>query len=506
MKKMRLFRDERGVAMITVILVAAVMTVVATTAATITITDFRSGKDDRKAAEALAYGESGVDRFMQQIRKYTWGHLNQAGCEEAPIDVPMGDLGSGRFYNAYLTVFNPQLAQADRLPNLNGWEPGSTTWDGTANSGAEVCTTRPDAPPPPGDAGEKAYFAITSVGEHPAARRVVRQVVTIGAMGLPIGLYADTVNVQGGTPTTLDISLVTPGNVEGREKLNFSGTDPYYKLGHFWSGLSMETPAPAAVHALGEIKCHKNYCGNDGVEHPAALECRANGLDNGQSQWDQSGGGGPLGSFSACAKWTGTPSGLPPTSLFTAEDLERARPKPNLDDQDYAALKQLAKSDGMYCTMGADGKGTCTKPTGSFSTNGTIQDGDLAGLGNTFIAFVDYPSNVDPFDTKSTLTWKAALGPCSDDKAVNRNVVIIVRNGSLDLTGKDEIVGAFLAPEGKIWMRGSGGIVKIHGTAIAKEIDFGGNAEVKLSECWVNNMPGAMLQIQPATWSEVDRG
>jgi hypothetical protein len=488
--------NQLGVAMVTVLFAGAALTVVSSAAAYVTIKEFRAGADDRRATEALAYAETGVDRLMLELRRGTfdWGRLNKAGCSEAPATVPEGDLGNQKLYNAYLTVYDP----AQPLIDVGGWQPGAPLWDSTLNSSTALCISRLAADPQ-----TPQLFAVTSTGEHPTATRVVRQIVKIGARGLPIGLYADNVNVQGGNPSVLDISLLTPGNVTNREKLVFTGLDPYYKLGHFWAGQSMTVPVPAAVHALGTISCRKIECGDDQVEHPTALECNAN--PSGQAQWDQSGGGGDLAGFAPCPAWAGSPLGPPPHSSFSLSEFEAASPKPKLDDQDYQNLEAAAKASGLYCVIGSSGSGTCTRAGTSFATNGTIQDADIAGLSKRFVAYVDFPASGDPFGVKATLTWKATVAPCDDDSAIRRSVVLVVRYGSLDLTGQGEMVGAFLAPEGQVWIRGVGGTVKVHGTTIAKKLDFGGNAEVINSACWVRNMPGGFLSYTPQAWSEVDR-
>ena len=62
-------KEETGIAMVIVLFVGAALTVVASTAAFVTIQDFRAGGDDRRAAEALSYAESGVERLMLQIRR-----------------------------------------------------------------------------------------------------------------------------------------------------------------------------------------------------------------------------------------------------------------------------------------------------------------------------------------------------------------------------------------------------------------------------------------------------
>ncbi|CAN5151281.1 hypothetical protein BH20ACT22_BH20ACT22_13010 [soil metagenome] len=499
---MKGMRSETGVAMVTVLLVGAVMTVVSSGAAYVTIREFQSGQNDRKASEALAFAESGVDRLLLELRRnpdLNWNRVSEAGCKYEPVALPKGNLGAQRSYRAYLTVYQPDFSGAARLPDLHTWTKAGDAWDPAWNDGEPLCTDTTRPGPLPGGPQVPQYFAITATGEHPTATRVVRQVVKIGARGMPIGLYAESVNVQGGNPTGTNISLVTPGDVNSRENLNFSGTDPYYKLGDFWDGQSMSVAAPAAVHARGSIYCRKQDCGNDTLEHPEALNCAFN---NGQSQWDQSSGGGSLTGLSKCPAWSGTPAGPPPYSSFSDADLANATPKPALTAQDYANLKESAKATGLYCAVGASY--ACTTPSGPYSTNGTIQS--VPGVGNNYVAYFDFPSSGDPFSSERLVTWKAAVGPCSLDATLTKSVIIVVRYGSLDLTGKDLIVGAFFAPEGQIWMRGSGGIVKIEGTAIAKRFDFGGNAQITLTDCWVKNLPGVgFLSVTPQTFSEVDR-
>lgn len=490
--------SERGVAMITVILVGAALTVVTSTAAVISIQDFRSGADDRRATEALAFAEAGVDRMLTELRRtdYGWERLNEAGCRLAPIAVPQGDLGSNRYYNAYLTVYtlNPTVAPADRLPVVGSWRPGDP-WS-TANDSRTVCTDHENVPPT-----RALLFAITSTGEHPTATRVVRQVVRISTRGLPIGMYADSVNVQGGTPRALSISLVTPGSISDRDNLAFSGLDPYYKMGHFWEGASMDEPAPASVHARGTINCNNSSCRARGNrEHPGPLNCDANGTANGQSRWDQSGLGGSLSGVASCPGY----AGLPPYSNFTEADLERSRPTPQLTPEDYALLKQAAQDRGLYCRQGTSGPASCTTPTSSF-TSSSLNIQSVAGVGNRYVAYFDFPSTGDPFANSREVVWSAAVSPCSDDPAVNKSVIIIVRYGSVQLSGQDEINGAFFVPEGRIWLRGQGGTFKVHGTMVAKQIDIGGNAEVLLSSCWVNNMSTLFLNVRALSWSEVDR-
>lgn len=498
---MKRLRSEAGVAMVTVLLVGAVMTVVSSGAAYVTIREFQSGQSDRKASEALAFAESGVDRLLLELRrnpKLNWNRVSEAGCKYEPVALPKGNLGDQRSYEAYLTVYHPDLAGAARLPALHTWTKDGDAWNASWNDGATLCTDTTRPGPEPGGPQVPQYFAITATGEHPTATRVVRQVVRIGARGFPVGLYAESVDVQGGHPTAKNVSLVTPGDVVSRENLSFTGTDAYYKLGDFWEGESMSIAAPAAVHARGSIYCKKQQCDNDLLEHPDPLNCA---FDNGQSQWDQSGGGASLSGLAKCPLWTGSPAGPPPYSSFSEADLARAAPKPRLTEQDYANLKESAKEFGLYCAV--DATYVCTTPSGPYSTNGNIQS--VPGVGNNYVAYFDFPSSGDPFSPQRTIQWKAEVAPCNLDPTLTHSVIIVVRYGSVSLTGGGTVVGAFFAPEGEISLRGTGSDVKIEGSAIAKKFDFGGNAQIELTDCWVKNLPIGYLGVTPETFSEVDR-
>lgn len=454
--------------MVTVLFVGGVLTVVVSTAALLAITEFHAGGDDRKAAEALGYAEAGVDRLMLELRRgsMTWGQIRTAGCESPALELPTGTLGNGTF-DAELIVYDPSATDpASRFPPT-------------------ACAAR-------GDATEPNFFAITSTGEHPAAKRVVRQVVRIGPGDIVIGVYGDRIDVNG-NGGVLQASLVTPGDVTGREKIGFSGLDPYYVLDDFYPGMG-DAPIPSAIHAVGTIYFVGG--GQTRQEHPPSPNCGANPRGTaGQSLWDGSGAGGPVAA--------GCPgqSGMPPTSLFTEEDLQRVAGEHTLPEQDYLALRNAAMSSGVYCA-GDSGNRTCTVNGQARNISGNINDSDLAGVPRNFVAFFDLPSSNDPFSPQNTVKWDAYIGPCSDDPLVNRSVTLVVRNGSLSMQSGSTITGAVLLPEGAF---DSQGTYETHGTVSAKQVRIRGGANLAMSECWVRNMPGPLLQIVPIHWSELDR-
>lgn len=487
---MQAFRDQRGVAMTTVLLVGAALSAVTSVAAFTTVQELRAGADDRKASEALSIAEAGVDRMLEYIRSGTvgWGHIRLAGCD----------------------ADHPVL----KLPSVQGWlDPAGVrrfdvelrVWDITP--GVDPCVGRSTDL----RSNQTLYFAITSTGYHPAATRVIRQLITIKPLNLPIGIYAEKASSRG-TPNMRNISLITPGNVTGRESIGFVGDDPYYTKGHFWPGISTTgstptQPVPAGVHAVGTIYL-KNENQANVVEHPpgAPLNCTANRSGTtGQSQWDQSGGGGDISTSTPCGGQS--PVAPPPRSLFTQADLAAVTPNPSLSDQDYLTLKQSAKRDGIYCFFPTAGGQQCTLLGASYTFGGTVTQTDVDRViakKRTFIAYFDYE---DPSKALSAneVHWKANVSPCDNRPAYHTSVIAIVRNGSMQVeaaAAPNFINGAFILPEGRFR---SSGNQTINGTIIAKEFDNTGNGTFSMDECWVNNMPGPFLDITPAQWMEVDR-
>ena len=474
----RMRGNEKGVAMVTVLLVGAVLTVAATTASFVAIQDLRASTDDRKASSALAYAEAGIDRIITMIRRgdMTWADFKGSGCPGYTLVERSGEIGDvGGRYEARILRFNPTATGTDRF--------------------APAAAACPAAiPSPRHDAAQ--YFVVESTGRQPLAKRVVRQVIKVSALGLPIGVFANSFELNG-TPNIQTVSVISDGDIVGRGKLAFVGTDPYYKMGDFWPSLSPTTGVPAAAHTLGAIYPKKN---SSSQEHTpgSPLNCEANdaaGATLGQSQWDQSGSGGTISTATPCDGQSAAP---PPTSKFTRADFERVAPRPALADQDYLTLRDAAKTTGIYCYVPTTGAKTCTKQGAPLAVNNNfnIGDGHLAGLPTNFVFYVEFQ---DPSRALTTneVKWGANVGPCGTESAV-----LIVRNGSWRMESNSVINGVLLLPEGNIDSQGSFDFI---GTIIAKSVAMNGGGTFTLNQCWLDNMPGPFLDVTPTAWSEVDR-
>jgi len=484
-------KNQRGVALMTVIFVAAALLVVSSTAAFVTVREFRAGTDDRKATEALAYAEAGVDRMIQHIRNsgtVTFGNLRQAGCAKAPITIPATSIGNGSFMVS-AWVYDPDGPDpVDKLATNHPRNAGASSF---------TCSNVPTTP------RATTYLAIESIGEHPAAKRVVQQVVEVRERGLPIGVSAESIEASG-TPQTIGISMVSDQKIIGRDKLTFTGTDPYYTVGDFWpdgpfpAGISASTPIPSAAHAVQGIYMKSNGTNWEFAGGPK--NCDANGA-GGQSLWDSDGVGSLSPQHSPITSGCTGQTGYPPDSYFTAED--RARIGPNaLDEADHRALKQAAKSYGIYCSIPPSGSATCTKQGVSYPYQSVWQDGDVTSLfAAGTLNFIVYFEFTGGTALGNRVKWKADVWGCNDDPDINRSAVIVVRNGGIDLENGAQVNGALLL-DGEFKYAGT---VFFNGTIVAKKFDISGNSTFSLDACWVKNIPGPFLNVTPKHWSELDR-
>ena len=346
---MRFRSDERGVALVTVLLVGASLTAVSSVAAFTTIKEFRSGSDDRKAAEALSYAESGLDRMISYLRSgvVNFNDMNNAGCNNRPaITLPTGIVGNGTF-DVFLTVYDPfATTDANKYPI----QP---------NLGA--CATRPTSPHrPDSDGGDQTYFIIESTGRHPDAVRVVRQVIAMEPIGLPIGIYANQITVQSAQHPIRTVSMVSETTITDRGNLSFIGNDPYYLMSDFYTGVtgrSLDELAPAAAHAAVGISVKKSADPEFTGGATGTQNCAANDTSGGavasQSLWDSDGSSGSGVITSTCAGQTGYPN----SSKFTAEQLTNFA-RPTLSEQDHQTLKEAAQATGVYCSLPGAGDPT----------------------------------------------------------------------------------------------------------------------------------------------------
>lgn len=502
---MKTIREERGIAMMTVMLVGAALTVVTTTAAILSVRGLRATSADGQSARAMAAAEAGLERLTLDVKNGTikLGAMREAGCATAPISLPPGTLGPGT-YDVALTIYEP--SQPKKVPD--------SPWS-ISNDTVSPCTNH-----------TSNLYAITATGTQGSGTRVVRQLLRVvpGKAKFPMGIYAEKIDANG-NPTMRNISVFTAGDLVGRGKISMSGIDENYTMKDVynqtlfptfsWSGgLNWDSKIPAAVHATGEI--YVKGANQRGREHPFSstqnVNCTANDTRNNgyslQSEWDGSACSGCSSSGTISADTCGGLPGYPPTARFTPDDLSRIAQVRNLTEDEYSNLKATAQSSGIYCNFDPSIPTSvqCSKAGVSGMRDETWSDGDLPTGTNQLVAYFDYPYSNNTSNNWITwsATWKAISGVMcnSTNPADNKSIVIVVRNGNFRLTGTAQVTGAVLVPEGDF---DSTGTPLLHGSVTARSFRVRGNATFESSACFANSLPSTSGEISPAGWMEVDR-
>lgn len=482
----RSMRDERGVALVTVLFVGAVMTVTVSAAAFIAVGEFRASNRDRGATTALALSEAGIDRTIQWIRsnEVSWRYIALSGCST------VGTVG-GVSYN---TV------------TLNG-QIGTGTYSTTITR-ADGCSPLPASVPNPRVAQR---MILTSTGctdntagaacPTAASKRVVRQAVSVTSQQLPVGVSASSIDMRG-SPAFIDMVVIARGIVNSRQNITTTGTDPFYTKSDFYPctgsmteasgqcftvGSVNDTGMPASVHSTDRIYSNPN--GRD--IHPPSPNC--------SYIWDGSATGTTI---------TGTQCGLgfpnrPPTALFTNADADRILQTPRLTEEDHLFYKNVAEQSGLYCSNYGSASQSCTRAgTTPVTVSGDINNGEVAGLGNYYVVYVEYPDGTDP--QRNMLGWSVnspgPIGTCTANSAGNTSVLVIVRNGGFQ--NNTNFFGAVFAEDGRYEI---GANLRFEGTVAAQFIRTRGSPTLCNSQTWVDNMPGVFIKVAPLQWSEVDR-
>jgi hypothetical protein len=501
---MSTLRNERGIAMMTVMLVGAALTVVTTTAAVLSVRGLRATSADGQSAKAMAAAEAGLERFMLEVKKGSvpMSSMTEAGCASPPVTLPPGTLGPGS-YNVALTIYEP--TQSKKVPDTP-WQIG--------NDDVAPCKFR-----------SSNMYAITATGTQGNGTRVVRQLLRIipGKAKFPLGIYAEKIDANG-NPVMRNISVFTAGDLVGRGKIAMSGTDDNYTMKDVynqsafptfaWSGgLNWDSNVPAAVHATGEI--YVKGANQRGREHPfsstQSVNCTANDTRPGtggyalQSEWDGSACSGCNNSGIISADTCGGLPGYPPTARFTQDDMNRIAQVRNLTEDEYSNLKTTAQASGIYCNF-ASTVNQCWRAGLAGAVDYNWATGDLPTGSNSLVAYFDFPysSNLSGNLITWSATWKAISGVMCNatNPADNKSVVIIVRNGNFHLAGTAQVTGAVIVPEGDF---DSTGTPLLHGSVTARSFRVRGNATFESSTCFANSLPSTSGEISPAGWMEVDR-
>lgn len=435
-------KDERGVAMITTLMVGSVLTAVGLAMTSVAVSNLQNAGRDRVAGGAMGAAEAGIAQAIAYIRDNGVGNL---GCSPTCTTNPWGNsatpatvtLGDGREAKVYITTVQAFAPPAVKVGTYKVHSTGTT-------------------------------------GEGPG-KRTLEQTVTARPFTFPIGVYADTFE-NAGNAAVHTSHLFSKGCIINRNAISFgpstdpetgvtSSTDPYYGL-------------PPAAHAADYIitSNQASRCNSANSVH-TPNDC------NNTYRSDQDRAGGSVSS-TACAGIT-----MDNTSFFDLTSLANVgHVSRGLTDAQYAGLKSKAKSQGNYWNSSTIGSYVPPCPAAPCSGGRTPYpnailyfEGPLPTLNTQIDSIVGYE--------------KSQCG--------TRSLVIVAEQTSVHMNSNSSVTAALFVPDGNFQYNGGG---TFEGTVFAKTVDkFNGNADFYLDACFIKNLPGGLFDVTPTHFREVDR-
>lgn len=270
--------DDRGIAVITVLLVGTLMSILAVSTLSISTGNLKNAGRDRVAGGALGAAEAGLAQAVNHMRVASLACLSGAPACVTPdpwasatgVEVALPD---GRKAQVKITVVQPL-----KLPTV-----------------------------------KTARFSITSTGRAGSGPglRVAKQEVTLKPLDFPLSVYANQIQLTG-TPSTFQQSVLSKNCIGGREKMSFK--DPATGA----NAIDAAYGIPAAAHSEDAI--YEKTCpgkNTDRIHHSSTC--------NPLYPYDQDKLGGPKpdGSGTLPSPCLGAGGAYPQTSYFGPGDVEK---------------------------------------------------------------------------------------------------------------------------------------------------------------------------------------
>lgn len=448
---------DRGAAVLTVLLMLGAMTAITTTVAVVTTNDTISASRDKQAAGALATADAGVAQALEWMRYNGVGRLtcldnNQAACSANPVGFT-----------------NPAAPAQFRVDGgVGSCVAGSTCYK-------VAITALVPYDPPIVKTGRYRIYSTGVSGGGSAAKKIIVDVAATPAR-YPIGVYGDRLTGNGGTRISHEMlftqDCVSPRHDGSGNGTRFEGIDPYWD-------------EPASANSTTVVST-ENGCGSDGYVHRNSTFCPPESA----LRYDRTSLGGTLPTGSACRtylKLDGS-TGSRTSSFFDLSILEDTygfRPG-GLAGQEYDALRVRAGALNLL------------NPTAAQLTT-RLAAAVAAGVTNP-VVYYDNAASV----SLNAGDIPAVFGRAPTATCTPHSIVIVVRNGDLVYQGGNNEWRslAIFVPEGNF--RGNGGY-NILGTLFAHNLSLGGNEEFRLDDCFVQNLPGPLVNLDVQTFREDDR-
>lgn len=431
-------KNEEGVALITVIILTAVLMVMGAGMYMVASREQTMSSADYAGGQAFYYAEGGIEHVIDILNyEGTETQLTQLRADQSS--------GDGQGY-----LMDPTASKRQDPPNPVEMRIGNeryTVWvdevdvDGNHCTGCGLNLA----------SGNPAYLLITAEGQSSQGYRKLQQRVKLEASNYPLSFYVNGDAIMNGGPTISNQSIYVRGSFYGREKITVSGVDQIYG-------------------------------GNAGVMATGSIYAKSNGgsteiyTDSGgqSSYWD--------------ANYANDRDNRGPTgNKFTIKALEQIFSTTGLSSSQLAFLKQQAKTSGYY--------------NGDPSGNQMIQQKDVPSRSGDLVVYVEYPSG-SPTTNQVDIRFEWPHSPNTTGK-----VLIIIRNGSLKMTGSaiGNSQGTIYCPDGEVRADGSGN-GNFTGFVWGKGATNIGNFNFIMTSAFLNDPPFfAWTVTRETAWTEVDR-
>lgn len=439
-------RDDTGIALITVVIMLALVSALTLTLAVVTINNLTSARLSQQAGAALNASDAGVAQAVTYLRENGTGTINK--CSPTCTGEPWG----------------------------NKDNPATVTVPGKAGQSFKVWIEPLVRYP----ANKTGFYRIHSTGTAggPAGRTIEVDAEVTG-LKIPLGVMAESVN-GGGNSAVHRQSIFSTGCVYRRDKIEFDGIDLAYGI-------------PAAVHTSQIISNDVGsgkYC--PGMKKPihATTGTPADRYCNIQFPYDQDRNGGPLNGTSCYNRYNGVYPGtsriVDDADLFEKFDLSpKVFTQAQLDQ-----LKTVAVSQGSYYTS-ASGWSAPTRANAIIYFDLTKTDpGGMVDL-NYLTPAWSRPPELD----------------ADDPECLSRSLVVIIEGGNARMNSNSQLAAStFLLskdPYGNITK--ANGTADYTGTLYANNLDLTGTADLHMDPCFLANPSPLLTTVRTLNYREVDR-
>ncbi len=446
---LRRSRDESGAAMITTLLVTAVLAGLGMAILDVSLNNLQNAGRDRLGGTALGTSESGVAQAIEYIKSNGIAGLN---CSPSCTS------------NAWGNSTSPKTVSLPNGRQYKVWIEAIQAYN-----------------PPLYKNGTYKIHSLGTAGAGPGSRSV-EVTVTAKPFSFPIGVYADSF-ADAGDGSVHTQHLFSKGCIINRNAIEFLSTSTDPQTGETVTNDPFYGYPPAA-HSADYIteKNQASSCNNSNSIHKTD-KCNAT------YPADQDLAGDNVTSTACASVVIG---GV--TSKFDTDELNKvfgytAR---GLTNSQYAALKTKAQSQGNFWTDAT--LGSFVQPC---ATTATCPAGKSA-TPNGVLYFKVSAGTVISNELKKIATSDFVRSTCG-----SQSLVIVVEGGSLHLNSNTEVTAAVFVPDGTLRFNGG---ATIEGTVFAKNIDkFNGTADFFLDPCFLRNFPGGLIDVTPTHFREVDR-